>query len=201
MTTPSAVSVADRKAALRRDVLAKRRETHAIRAHDAARAVADRVLAEIPPQSKTIAGYWPLGDELDCRPVLEVLKAAGAEVALPVVAGQGQVLIFRAWCPGDTLDPGPFGTAHPGVRAAVVVPDLFLLPLIAFDATGHRLGYGAGYYDRTVGAQRRERSITAIGLAYDEQEVAVVPTDGHDQRMDGVITDRRTLWFNAAAKP
>ena len=201
MTIPNSVSVADQKSALRRLALAKRKETHGLRKHDAAKAVCRRLVAEVAPKNKIIAGYWPLGDELDCRPVLEALKAHGADVALPVVAGQGQVLIFRAWRPGDTLDPGPFGTAHPGLRAPVVAPTILLLPLVAFDGTGHRLGYGAGYYDRTVARLRTERSVMAIGIAYDEQEVEAVPTDGHDQRMDAVMTDRRTIWFNESMKP
>jgi 5-formyltetrahydrofolate cyclo-ligase len=190
--------VGELKAALRREVMARRRAVHAARGNEAAFALAVRICKEISAKGKKVAGYWPLGDEIDCRPALTALKTAGAEVALPVVAGQGQVLIFRAWSPGDVLDPGPFGTAHPGTRAAIVAPTLLLLPLIAFDATGHRLGYGAGYYDRTVAALRRERPILAVGIAYDEQEVDAVPADLHDQRMDAVITDTRMLCFNEA---
>lgn len=186
---------------MRRAVLLQRRAAHVARGPRAALDLARRVTAEVPAQNSIIAGYWPLGDEIDCRPALETFKEAGAEVALPVVAGQGQVLIFRAWSPGDPLDSGPFGTAHPTVRAAVVTPTLLLLPLIAFDATGQRLGYGAGYYDRTVAALRKGPGVNVIGVAYDEQEVAAVPVDGHDQRMDAVMTDSRTLWFNEAAKP
>jgi 5-formyltetrahydrofolate cyclo-ligase len=189
------------KAAMRRAVLAQRREAHVARGEIAAAALAQRVTAEVPAANNTIAGYWPLGHEIDIRPTLAAFKDAGAEVALPVVAGQGQVLIFRSYTPGDALDSGPFGTAHPSVRASVVAPTVLLLPLIAFDLTGQRLGYGAGYYDRTVAALRIERRILIVGVAYDEQEVAAVPVDGHDQSMDAVVTDRRTLWFNSAAKP
>ncbi len=198
MTGPTAVSSTELKAAQRRDLMARRRGVHAARKDQAAADLAARVATEIPTAGNTIAGYWPLGDEIDCRPALAVLKAAGAGVALPVVAGQGQVLLFRSWCPGDQLEPGPFGTAHPTPRATVVAPNILLLPLIAFDATGHRLGYGAGYYDRTVAALRKDRQILVVGIAYDEQEVAAVPTDRHDQRMDAVITDRRTLVVNEA---
>ena len=199
MTTLSD-SAALLKAAMRRAVLAQRRVAHAARGPRAAEDLARRVTAEVAAAGNKIAGYWPLGDEIDCRPTLAGLKHAGADVALPVVAGQGQVLIFRAWAPGDALESGPFGTAHPSGRAAVVAPDILLLPLIAFDATGQRLGYGAGYYDRTVAALRKERGVTVIGVAYDEQEVAAVPVDGHDQSMDAVMTDSRTVWFNTAAK-
>ena len=185
---------------MRRAVMAQRRTAHGARGAAAAAALAQRVADAVPAAGRKVAGYWPLGDELDCRPALAALKAAGAEVALPVVAGQGQVLIFRTWAPGDALESGPFGTSHPTVRAALVAPNVLLLPLIAFDLTGQRLGYGAGYYDRTVAAFRKERAVTVIGVAYDEQEVAAVPIDEHDQTMDAVITDSRTIWFNGAAK-
>lgn len=202
---PSAFSLSERKVQQRRAALKRRKDAHAARATDAAAALTVRALTAFKTQDFSIAGYWPLGDEIDCRPLLAALKSTGAQVALPVVAGQGQVLIFRIWTPGDALDQGPFGTAHPGIRAAVVVPRVLLVPLIAFDAAGNRLGYGAGYYDRTIAALRRaalnnEGAITAIGLAYDEQEVDAVPAEAHDQHLDAVMTDRRTLWFNEAAK-
>lgn len=194
-------SAASLKAAMRRAVLAQRREAHAARGPRAAAALAQRITAELPAAGSCVAGYWPLGDEIDIRPTLDAFKNTGGDVALPVAAQQGQVLIFRNYTPGDPLETGPFGTQHPSVRASVVAPDVLLLPLIAFDLTGQRLGYGAGYYDRTVAALRSERKILVIGVAYDEQEVAAVPVDGHDQPMDAVVTDRRTLWFNSAAKP
>jgi 5-formyltetrahydrofolate cyclo-ligase len=126
--------------------------------------------------------------------------AGGGIVGLPVVAGQGQVLIFREWFKGDRLEPGPFGTAHPSARAAIIDPDILLLPLVAFDKTGHRLGYGAGYYDRTVSVLRAQRSILTIGVGYDEQEIDAVPAGSHDQKLDGLITDKRVVWFNSDAK-
>ena len=200
MTTPTAPTPV-LKAVLRREALAKRKSVHAVRHAEASAAFARRLVAEFAVQGKTIAGYWPLGTELDCQPALVALTSAGAEVALPVVAGQGQVLIFRSWVPGDSLEQGPFGTMHPAVRAPLVIPNILLIPLMAFDGTGHRLGYGAGYYDRTVAALRRDGQVITIGIAYDEQQVDVLPADGHDQRMDAIITDQRTLWFNPAMKP
>lgn len=185
----------DAKAALRREALERRRATHAARGARAPAELRDRVLADIQPRGKIIAGYWPLGDEIDPRPMLIALGEAGGQIALPAVAGQGQVLIFRGWRKGDPLESGPFGTAHPPPRAPLLEPDTLLLPLIAFDRNGNRLGYGAGYYDRTVATLRRERKVLVIGIAYDEQEVPAVPAAAHDQRLDGVITDRRTLWF------
>ncbi len=195
MTTPTAPA-AVLKAVLRREALARRKSVHAVRHAGASADLARRIASELSTQGKIIAGYWPLGTEIDCVPALATLKAAGIEVALPVVAGQGQVLIFRSWAPGDILEAGPFGTMHPAQRASLVVPDIMLLPLMAFDSTGHRLGYGAGYYDRTVAALRRDRQVVIIGLAYDEQQIDTLPADSHDQKMDAVITDQRMLWFN-----
>lgn len=186
----------DTKAVLRRAMLERRRLVHRETGADAARAVAEHILAEIDPKGKNIAGYWPLGDELDCRPALAALVAAGATVALPVVACQGHALVFRTWAPGDALEQGPFGTMHPSARAPVVCPQIILVPLIAFDLTGQRLGYGAGYYDRTINALRTKGQLTAIGLAYDAQRVDAVPADVHDQELDAVITGSGTLWFN-----
>ncbi len=192
---------AELKAQMRRSMMARRSAVHADSAQAAAATISDSIQAAIPCTGNKIAGYWPLGDEIDCRPGLTALHTAGAKVGLPVVAGQGQVLIFRAWQPGDALDAGPFVTAHPQPRSPLMTPTTLLLPLIAFDNKGHRLGYGAGYYDRTIAALRRERMVLAIGIAYDAQEVEAVPVDVHDQCMDAVITERRTLWFNEAARP
>src|SRR5262245_57818214 len=116
----SGASPADAKSLMRRALLERRRAAHCAQGPAAAVAVKDRILAALSAERKNIAGYWPLGDELDCRPALAALAAVGAHIALPVVAGQGQVLLFRTWREGDTLDQGPFGTLHPTPRAAVV---------------------------------------------------------------------------------
>lgn len=192
----SVASPADAKAVLRRAMLERRRAAHRAIGPEAAQAVADFVLAEIDPKGKNIAGYWPLGDELDSRPALGALSVAGAQVALPVVAGQGHALIFRRWKPGDVLEQGPFGTMHPGARTPVIHPQILLVPLVAFDLEGHRLGYGAGYYDRTIAGFRAQGKVTAIGIAYDIQRVDTVHADSHDQALDGVITNAGALWFD-----
>jgi 5-formyltetrahydrofolate cyclo-ligase len=186
----------DAKVTLRRAMLARRKAAHQASAQDAARAVSAHVLDALELRGKKIAGYWPLGEEIDPRPALEAAARAGAVTALPVVAGQGQVLIFRAWTPGDVLDPGPFGTMHPNARAALVCPEALLVPLIAFDLTGNRLGYGAGYYDRTIAGLRAGGGVTAVGLAYEVQRVDAVPADAHDQPLDAVITPSGATWFD-----
>ncbi len=138
-----------------------------------------------------VAGYWPLRQEIDVLPLLTRLRGRGCRIALPVVPGPRRPLTFRTWRAGTKLETGPFGTRHPGGGAATVVPDLVLVPLLAFDRTGFRLGYGGGYYDRTLALLRKKRSrIVAFGVAYAGQEVAAVPRDRFDQPLDGILTER-----------
>ena len=190
----------DPKARLRRAALNARRIVHGERAASAASALSERLLADLRGADKLIAGYWPLGDEIDCRLALENYAVKDVRVALPVVAGQGQVLVFRRWTPGESLEAGPFGTSHPLASAPVCSPDVLLIPLVAFDKIGQRLGYGAGYYDRTLAELRASgHQVLAIGVGYDEQEIESIPAGRHDERMDAVVTDKRTIWFNETA--
>jgi 5-formyltetrahydrofolate cyclo-ligase len=184
------------KIELRRGALATRAAVFAARGPAAAAALAKQVetmLGAVPPA--IIAGYWPIGSELDCRPALARLHAAGHALALPVAGQRGDRLVFRRWAPGEPLEQGPFGTFHPLPSAAVAEADIVLVPLLAFDRRGHRLGYGAAYYDRTLNGLRAGRTITAWGLAFDEQEIDQVPAEPTDARLDGVITDKRLLRF------
>ncbi|HYC05451.1 MAG TPA: 5-formyltetrahydrofolate cyclo-ligase [Azospirillaceae bacterium] len=141
----------------------------------------------------TIAGYCPIGDELDVRPLMERLHGGGHALCLPVVVVKGQPLLFRRWRPGDTLVPGGLGIPVPGEGAGEVRPDLLLVPLLAFDRGGHRLGYGAGFYDRTLALLRADGPVTAVGVGYDAQEVPAVPRDALDQPLDWIVTERRAL--------
>ncbi|MCA1908532.1 MAG: 5-formyltetrahydrofolate cyclo-ligase [Magnetospirillum sp.] len=136
-----------------------------------------------------IGGYWPMGDEIDPRPLLDILAGRGCVVGLPVVVARGQPLLFRQWGVGDVLEQGLHGTSHPAATAATVVPDLLLVPLLAFDMAGYRLGYGGGYYDRTLAGLRQRHHVTAIGVAFAAQRVQAVPRDHHDQRLDLVLTE------------
>ena len=137
----------------------------------------------IPP-GVTVAGYWPLGTEIDPRPLLRTLHARGHAILLPQTPPRGQPLTFRRWQPGAAMLPGRFGTLHPD--GPLARPDLLLVPLLAFDARCHRLGYGGGYYDRTIAALP---GIRTIGLAYALQEVPHVPTLPHDQPLDAIATE------------
>jgi len=154
-----------------------------------------RAFAAIPvAEGAVIAGYWPMGDEADVRPLLEALAQQGHILALPVVARKDAPLIFRRWAPGQDLEAGPHRTAHPNASAPDIVPDVLLVPLLAFDGRGGRLGYGGGYYDRTLDGYRRTgRKILAVGVAFAAQQRPDVPVDDHDQRLDWVITEQGAL--------
>jgi len=141
-----------------------------------------------------VAAYWPMSGELDIRPLLPSLQARGQVCALPVVLNKNTPLIFRKWLPGDVLVAGPHGTLHPREDAPLVIPDLVLAPLLAFDLQGGRLGFGGGYYDRTL---VNLPTVTTVGIAYDEQAVDEVPTDRLDQRMDWIVTPTRVIHIKA----
>jgi 5-formyltetrahydrofolate cyclo-ligase len=136
-----------------------------------------------------VSGYWPMRDEIDPRPCLTALWTAGCRIALPTVPDDGQALIFREWEPDEELVPGPFGTSEPAAEAEVVYPSLLLVPLLAFDRRGRRLGYGGGYYDRTLAALREWQTVQAIGVAYAGQEIDAVPAGPHDALLNGVVTE------------
>lgn len=193
MAVPPDESPRDRKRLLRAAAVERRRLAHAAHAAAAADTVAERFLALSMAAGGIVAAYWPIGDELDPRPLMAALAEGGGDVALPVVAAPRLPLEFRRWRPGEAMEPGAHGTWHPAATAATVVPDVLLVPLLAFDRGGHRLGYGGGYYDRTLEALRRQRQITAVGLAYAAQEVSEVPADHRDQRLDWIVTEKEMI--------
>ena len=135
------------------------------------------------------AGYWPTSSELDPRPLLLDLDGRGFACALPVVIGRRQPLRFRRWCPGMALEPASFGLCEPPESAPEISPDVILTPLLAFDSDGHRLGYGAGFYDRTLGELRQHRQVLAVGVGYAFQCVDDVPVASGDQPLDWIVTD------------
>lgn len=136
-----------------------------------------------------LAGYWPIRGEVDPRPVLAAHAGPGC---LPVVVGMGQPLIFRAWRLGQPVQPGPFGTFHPDAEAAEMQPEVVIVPLAAFDRSGARLGYGGGFYDRSLQALRHGAGagrVLAVGLAFAGQEMAGLPFGSFDQRLDLIVTE------------
>ncbi len=138
--------------------------------------------------SPIVSGYAALPGELDPAILLAGLHGAGFSLALPVTIGRAIPLIFRNWMPGDAMGKGYQGIAEPVPSAAEVLPDIVLLPLLAFDDQGYRLGYGGGHYDRTLVQLRAQKPVIAVGLAYDQQKVDAVPHDRYDQRLDWILT-------------
>lgn len=136
-----------------------------------------------------VSGYHPFGSEIDCLPLLEALAEAGHATCLPVVVEKGAPLVFRRWRPGDATVAGVHGIPVPPESAEVVAPDLLIVPLLAFDMRGYRLGYGGGFYDRTLASLRAEREVTAVGFAFAGQEVEEVPEGPQDQPLDWIITE------------
>jgi len=126
-------------------------------------------------------------------PVLSVLAERGQVTALPVVVNRKAPLVFRRWAPGDVLEDGLYGTRHPPASADEVRPVCLLVPLLAFDRQGARLGYGGGFYDRTLAALRAAGPVVAVGVAYAGQEVDALPAEPHDERLDWVITEKEVI--------
>ncbi|WP_299397448.1 5-formyltetrahydrofolate cyclo-ligase [Pelagibius sp.] len=162
----------------------------------AAAALCAQFLSAFAPGPGTVvSGYWPMADEIDPRPLLQALGEAGCRLTLPALAGKGRPLEFRVWAPGDTLLPAALGTQEPLPEKPVFEPQVLLVPLLAFDGEGYRLGYGGGFYDRSLALLRGRSDILAVGVAYAAQQVAAVPHDGNDQRLDAVVTEAAVLRF------
>jgi 5-formyltetrahydrofolate cyclo-ligase len=160
-----------------------------------AEAVAERVaelLADFPKPT-VVAGYWPIGTELDVRHTLSHLDLIGFGCALPVVVAKGEPLTFRTWTPQVLMERSGLGILAPAATVPEVDPDVLLVPLLAFDRAGYRLGYGAGFYDRTLERLRRSKRVTAIGIGFAGQEVDSVPRDQYDQPLDWLVTERFAL--------
>jgi len=185
----SATDIDEAKRTLRREATARRRELAT--PDDAGRLLVDNLLgAGAVPDGATISGFWPIGGEIDLVPLLRALAARGHEIALPVVAGRGRPLLFRAWRDGDEMSEGPWGIREPLESAPEVAPQVLLVPLLAFDRAGYRLGYGGGFYDRSLEGLRSRGPVTAVGVAWAGQEVPAVPHDAHDQPLDWMLTER-----------
>lgn len=153
------------------------------------------------PDGAVVAGYWAMRGEIDVRPVLEVLAERGQVTALPVVVDRKGPLVFRRWTVGEPLEEGPYGTRHPRADAEEVRPVCLLVPLLAFDRRGYRLGYGGGYYDRTLALLRAQGPVVAIGIAYAGQEVEAIPTEPHDEKLDWVVTEKEVIRIDQETSP
>jgi 5-formyltetrahydrofolate cyclo-ligase len=178
-------------------MLARRRDRVPADREPAAERLKENFLASfLPPRDSRVSGYWPMDDEMDIRPLMKALHGSGCAISLPVVAATGTPLIFRRWRPGDALVKAGFGLSEPGPDAPEIAPQVLLVPLLAFDAAGNRLGFGGGFYDMTLSSLRAaHHDVRAIGVAFAFQQVDAVPHDATDQRLDAVVTDRDTVRF------
>jgi 5-formyltetrahydrofolate cyclo-ligase len=181
------------KPQLRQAALARRDALPADERAQAAARIGAQPLA-VPIAAPMIAsGFCPMRSEIDPWPLLRQLAARGATLALPLVQGRGLPLMFRAYAFGDPLKSGTWGIGEPLSEAPLVAPDLLIVPLAAFDRRGHRIGYGAGYYDMTLRQLRAQKSIVAMGLGFAVQEISAVPATPHDERLDLVLTERELI--------
>lgn len=189
----SEATTSDRKIELRREALARRDALSPDLRAQAAETVASRGLPVAIPPGTIVSAYSPMKSELNPVPLMRRLADAGAQLALPVVQGRGQPLVMRAWSFGAPLVAGVWGIREPGPDAPEVFPDIMLVPLAAFDRRGHRIGYGAGYYDMTIARIRAMKPVTAIGLAFAAQQIEAVPDTPFDARLDLVLTEREAI--------
>jgi len=181
------------KEQLRREALARRDALPPDARQAAAEAIAARQFPLAIATGMIVSGFMPLKGEINPLPLMRKLAGQGARLALPVVAGRGKPLVMREWVFGEPLIAGVWGIREPKPKAAVVDPDILLVPLLAFDRAGHRVGYGAGYYDLTLAQLRARKPVIAVGLAFAAQEVPAVPATPRDALLDLVLTEREVL--------
>lgn len=186
------------KAELRRGALTRRDAIAASeRATFAARlaSVGPRLVLEAAPAGDqlVVSLFSAIRSEPDMRLLSDALHAAGVPMVLPVAMGNSAPLVFRRWTPGDRLAAGPLGIAEPLETAPAMEPDVLFLPLAVFDRRGHRIGYGAGNYDRTLADLRARKRIRTIGVAYAVQEELFIPSEPHDEPVDIIVTERDVL--------
>ena len=186
------------KAALRTAALALRDALPAAARAAAAETIAARAFPVAVAAGTIVAGFSPMKTEINPIPLLRKLSDAGARLALPAIAGRGKPLIMRAWQFGAPLKAGQWGIREPTADAGEVAPDILIVPLACFDRQGHRIGYGAGYYDMTIAALRAKKKVVAIGIAFAAQEVSRVPATDRDERLDLVLTEREVIDFRRA---
>ena len=188
----------EQKAIIRRDAVSRRDAIPAAERAKAAETIASRAFPLTITPGTIVSGFSPLKSEINPLPLMRKLADAGAQLALPVVAGRGKPLIMRAFAFGDALASGQWGIREPKPEAGEVAPDILLVPLLAFDRDGHRVGYGAGYYDMTIAKFRAMKRITAVGVAYAAQQIDTVPVTPRDARLDLVLTERDVIDLRGA---
>jgi len=187
------VPASDKKS-LRELFLTERRKISPVVEQHYAAEIASKVLNNFDFKNKVIAGYWPVHGEADIRPVLMHLSSGGHACALPVIAREDEPLIFRGWASTVKMVQGAHGIPVPDKNdpiAVTVEPDILLVPLVAYDRRGQRLGYGGGYYDRTIAALRAKKTVEVVGIGFSVQKsVELLPVEPHDVMLDCVVTER-----------
>jgi 5-formyltetrahydrofolate cyclo-ligase len=197
MTAGGIVPMERTKADLRATALAAREKLSEKQRASAANALAKRGLPVEITNGLIVSAYSPIRSEIDPAPLMEKLAKQGARLALPTVNARGKSLTFRSYTPGDRLTLGMLGILEPSPAAAEVVPDIMLVPLAAFDGAGHRIGYGAGYYDYTFTHLRKHKAVIGVGLAFAAQEIEAIPALSHDVPLDYVLTEKRVFDFRS----
>ncbi len=187
--------VTDPKDGLREYAIAKRKRAAREAGPTASIRAAEHFFSSIPiPPGTIVSGYFPVRDEFDVMPLMGRLSRAAFQCCLPKVQEKNKPLSFREWYPGMNLITGCLDILEPDSDSRVLVPSILIVPLLAFDSEGFRLGYGGGYYDRTINILRKESSdILAVGIAYTEQQVEQVPHNSFDAQLDWVVTERGAM--------
>ena len=183
------------KAQLREQAFARRDALPADERAAAAEVIAARPFPVTITTGMIVSGFSPMKTEINPLPLMRKAVQLGARLALPAIAGRGEPLIMRAYAFGDELARGQWGIREPQADAPEVAPDILVVPLAAFDRTGHRIGYGAGYYDMTINALRAKKKVIAMGIAFAVQEITSVPATERDARLDFVLTEREVIDF------
>ncbi|HXW20827.1 MAG TPA: 5-formyltetrahydrofolate cyclo-ligase [Roseiarcus sp.] len=190
MTTAGAAAKED----LRQAALGRRRELSAgARSKFAARLADEGPRLAKALSARAVSAFYPLPDEPDTLPLLAALAEQGFLTLLPITTPRGAPLIFRVWRPGAPTKPGKMGIPEPPESAQALDPDLLFVPLACFDRRGHRIGYGGGYYDRTLRALRAKGRVRAVGVAFGVSECPATPFSAHDERLDFVLTDSELI--------
>jgi 5-formyltetrahydrofolate cyclo-ligase len=184
----SGMKLEDLKAGAREAAFAARRVAFAAGQGQAAEILADFLAGQA---GKVLSGYMPMRTEIDPLPAM---AAHQGPVGVPVIVGKGQPLRFREWTPGSRMVEGAFKALIPE-EGAWVEPQVLIVPLLAWDARGYRLGYGGGFYDRTLEGLRAKGPVLAVGFAFSAQQVATVPTERTDQRLDAMVTEKGVTVF------
>ncbi len=164
----------------------------------AGQSIAETLLAQAFPVTSKISAFWPLSEELDTLPLLHALHAQGHQLLLPIMQGAGKPLLFGLWQPGDQLVKASFQTLEPHADKPRMIPDIMLCPLLAFDRQGYRMGYGGGFYDRTIAQLKSQAPLTTIGIAFAEQEVPAVITGAYDEPLHRIITQNEVIEISAS---